>query len=142
MGIKNLNNFLRKNCTVVYEDKHISDYSYKIIAIDISLYLCKFKSVCGSRWISAFVNLVVCLRNNNIHFVFVYDTGSPVEKEAERKKRRDDRDKNRERINTIKSSLEEYRKTGAISDILRDICKKQEIMKITKEIRNKAIRGG
>ena len=42
MGIANLNNFLRKNCIEVFEEIHISEYAYKKVAIDTSLFLCKF----------------------------------------------------------------------------------------------------
>ena len=80
MGISCLHKFLRKNCPEVYQEIHLSKYAFKKIAIDISLYLFKYKTIFGDRWISAFINLVSCMRRNNIHCVFIYDTGSPPEK--------------------------------------------------------------
>ena len=58
MGIKNLNVFLRKNCPEVYEEIHISEYAYKKVAIDTSLFLCKYKAIYGEKWLVAFINLV------------------------------------------------------------------------------------
>ena len=84
MGIKNLNVFLRKNCPKVFEEIHISEYAYKKVAIDTSLFLCKYKAIYGEKWLVAFINLVSILRKNEIHCVFIYDNGSPPEKEEEK----------------------------------------------------------
>ena len=62
MGIKNLNKFLREKCPEVFEPTHISHYSFKKVAIDISLYLHKFKAIAGDRWLAAFLHLVASLR--------------------------------------------------------------------------------
>ena len=76
MGIKNLNTFLRKKCPQIYEEIHLSEFAFRKIAIDLSLYMCKFKSIYGDDWIHMFVKLVQCLRKNEIQCVFVYDTSS------------------------------------------------------------------
>ena len=80
MGIKNLHKFLRKHCPEVYTSVHLSNYAFKKVAIDISLYMFKYKTVFGDSWLQAFVNLVACLRKNEIHCLFVYDNGCPIEK--------------------------------------------------------------
>ena len=72
MGINNLNVLLRKHCPEIYEEIHISEYAYKKVAIDISLFLCKYKAICGDKWVTAFINLVSCLRRNEIHCVFIW----------------------------------------------------------------------
>ena len=87
MGIANLNKFLRNNCPQVFVDVHLSEYAFKKIAIDTSLFMCKFKAICGDRWLTAFVNLVSCLRRNEIHCVFIYDNGAVAEKDIERARR-------------------------------------------------------
>jgi len=84
MGIKNLNNLLRKKCPHVFVETHLSEYAFKKLAIDVSLFMCKFKAICGDRWLTSFVNLVQCHRRNEIHCVFIYDNGAPDEKSAER----------------------------------------------------------
>ena len=121
MGIHNLNKFLRKNCPQVYEEIHISEYAFKKVAIDTSLFLCKFKAICGDRWLSAFVNLVSSLRRNEIHCVFIYDTGAPPEKNIERARRVDQREKTEKRVYELETALEEYYKSGVIDDILLDL---------------------
>ena len=84
MGIHNLNKFLRTKCPHVFKDIHISEFAYKKVAIDITLFLCKFKAVCGEKWVSAFINLVSSLRRNEIHCVFIFDNGAPIEKTTEK----------------------------------------------------------
>ena len=94
MGIKSsFNNFLRETCPDVFEPVHISEYSFTKVAIDISLYMHKFKAVCGDRWLSAFINLIASLRRNEIHCVFIFDGSAPPEKSGEQAKRRDNREK-------------------------------------------------
>ena len=39
MGIKNLNKFLRDKSNTLFVPIHLSEYAYKKVAIDISLYL-------------------------------------------------------------------------------------------------------
>ena len=80
MGIKNLHQFLRKKCPEAYQEIHLSQLAYKKVAIDVSLFLFKYKSAVGERWIQSFINLILCLRINNVHFYFVFDGPSPIEK--------------------------------------------------------------
>ena len=80
MGIKNLHSFLRSKCPEIYKTMHLSEYAYKKIAIDISLYMFKYKTIFGDKWLDAFLKLVACLRKNEIHCVFIYDNGAPPEK--------------------------------------------------------------
>ena len=121
MGIKNLHKFLRKHCPEVYVKKHLSEYAFKKIAIDISVYLFMYKVIFGERWLDAFINLICCLRRNEIHCVFIYDGKSPPEKDIEKKRRRDTRGKQDEKNKLIEKAIEEYYKTGEIAQILREI---------------------
>ena len=125
MGIKNLNKFLRNNCPEIYEEIHISEYSFKKVAIDISLYLCKFKTICGDGWLSAFINLITCLRKNEVHCVFIYDTGAPPEKEAERKERAAQRAKLEEKVYKLEEAMEKFHLSGEIDQILIDLYKRR-----------------
>jgi 5'-3' exonuclease len=121
MGIKNLNVFLRKNCPKVFEEIHISEYAYKKVAIDTSLFLCKYKAIYGDKWLVAFINLVSILRKNEIHCVFIYDNGSPPEKEDEKAERVRQREKNKERVYELELSLEKYYNNGEIDDNLLNL---------------------
>jgi 5'-3' exonuclease len=125
MGILCLNKFLRNNCPEIYEEIHISEYSFKKVAIDISLYLCKFKTICGDRWLAAFINLIACLRKNEVHCVFIYDSGAPPEKEAERKERAAQRAKLEERVYKLDDAMEKFNLSGEVDPILSDLYKKR-----------------
>lgn len=124
MGINNLHKLLRSRCPQVYEEVHMSKYAFKKIAIDISLYLFKYKTIFGDKWLSAFINLVSCMRRNNIHCVFIYDSGAPPEKSAEQAERRETREKLREKVNEIEQSVLEYKENGTISETLIEFNKK------------------
>jgi hypothetical protein len=87
MGIKNLHYFLKKNCPTVYKKIPISKYAFKKIAIDTSIYVCRFKNSFGQRYIDYFFRLISILRYNEINPVFIYDSKSPPEKKNEKKKR-------------------------------------------------------
>lgn len=126
MGINNLNKFLRNNCPEIYKEIHISEYSFKKVAIDISLYLCKFKTICGDRWLSAFINLISCLRKNEVHCVFIYDSGAPPEKEAERKERAAQRAKLEEKVYKYEEAIEKFHLTSEVDPILIELYKKKK----------------
>ena len=121
MGINNFNQFLREKCPSIYEEIHLSEYAYKRISIDISLYMHKFKAVCGDRWLSAFVNLVACLRRNEIHCAFIFDGKAPIEKINEQAKRRKDREKLENNVFILEEALDEYHKTGIIDKCLQEL---------------------
>ena len=126
MGIKNLNKFLREKSPNVFEHIHLSEYAFKKVAIDISLYLFKFKAVCGNKWLSAFMNLICSLRRNEIHCVFIYDGQSPPEKEEEKAKRKLDKEKLQNQVYDLENALDTYNKTGVIDTILQDLYSKRK----------------
>jgi len=113
MGIKNLHTFLRKACPLVYSEFHLSKYAYKRIAIDTSIFMCRFKTTYGKQWLDAFLQLVTVLRENEIHPVFVYDTKFPVEKDEEKRIRTLARLKTKERVETIFNGWEAYKQLFA-----------------------------
>jgi 5'-3' exonuclease len=118
MGIHQLNKILKKHSPEAFQEVHISKYAFKKVAIDISLYVCKFKAVCGDRWMAAFINLVTCLRKNEVHGVFVYDTGAPPEKAGERDERAAQREKSSQRITDLESGVRSYLLNGSVSECL------------------------
>lgn len=105
MGIRNLHTFLRKTVPFVYQEVSLTKFAYKKIAIDLSIYLCKYKAFYKERWLDAFLNLVTCLRENEIHFVFILDSKSPPEKDEEKRFRQHQRDKLRTRITELETGL-------------------------------------
>ena len=119
MGIKNLNKFLRKHVPHVFREIHLSEYKYKRIAIDMSLFVCKFKILYGDQWITSLINLISCLRKNDVHCVFIYDSGCPDEKLAERAIRKQNKDNLQTRITTFESDFKMFKENGIITDFLR-----------------------
>ena len=121
MGIKNLNKFIKDKFPESMINIHLSSLAYKKVAIDISLYLFKYKAVCGDNWLSAFINLVASLRRNDIHCVFIYDGQSPPEKEHEKQKRREEKEKLIYNVFLLQQALDNYYKTNIIDKILIDL---------------------
>jgi len=124
MGISNLNKFLRKKCPSVFKEIHISEFAYKKVAIDITLFLCKFKAVCGENWVTAFINLVASLRRNEIHCVFIFDNGAPDEKSGEREERKKQQEQIKKKVFDLETAFEKYTNTGEIDVSLRELYEK------------------
>lgn len=134
MGIKNLSKFLREKYPEVFEDIHISQYHFKKVAIDVSLYLHSYKALYNKpdnpndkTWLSAFIRLVSSLRENEVHCIFVYDTGSPAEKNDEREKRSNDREKMVERVQLLQDAVDNYNINGEVTPYLLEFQQKRKI---------------
>lgn len=122
MGIKNLNKFLKDVCPEVFKEIKLSQLQYKKATVDISLYIFKYMTIFGEdAWMSAIINLVTCLRRNNIHSCFIYDTGAPEEKKQERDERKEKREKLDRKIFDLETALEKAKNTGEIEQILKDL---------------------
>lgn len=139
MGIKNLNKFLREHFPEVIETNvHISNYSYKKIAIDISMYMYIFKARHANPdnpskeligWLTNFVTFVLMLRRNNIHCVFIYDAIDVhhPDKEKERLERRQIREKLDTKISSLDESMEHYDNYGEVNQVLLDFQKEKNL---------------
>jgi len=127
MGIKSLSKFLHETCPEIFEQIHISEYHFRRVAIDTSLYLCNYKAQYAEKWLGAFVKLVACLRENEIHCVFIYDSGFPPEKEAEQRERRERRAKLEQRVLRLEEAIDKYHSSGEIDNILFEFQDKRRI---------------
>ena len=125
MGIKNLNKLIKKYDQTCIQVKHLSEYSYKKIAIDISLYMCKYKVIYGEFWLTAFLKLVSVLRKNDIHCVFIFDGKAPEAKTDERAKRKAAKEALEEKAYLLEQALETYYQTGVVEKIIQDLHKKR-----------------
>jgi 5'-3' exonuclease len=125
MGIKNLNKLIKKYAEDCIKKASLSDYSYKKIAIDISLYMCKYKAIYGEFWLSAFLKLVSVLRKNEIHCVFIFDGKAPEAKRDERNKRREAKEAIEKKAYLLEQALDVYHQTGVIEKIIQDLHKKR-----------------
>lgn len=97
---------------------HISFFRYKKITVDSSLYLFKFKAAMGDRWVHGMLNLIKCLRMNDVHPVFVFDGNAPIEKNEEQNQRREAKKKLEIDINMIQDDIDAFNANGIISEKL------------------------
>jgi 5'-3' exonuclease len=125
MGIKSLHKILEKYSKECYITKHLSEYSFKKVAIDISLYLYKYKAIAGTRWVESFISLVNSLRKNDIHCVFVYDGQAPIEKLEEQKRRRDSRENQHKKIEELEKQIKDFENNGIIGPLIEDLCERK-----------------
>ena len=122
MGIQGLNKFLREVCPHVIQEIELKDFAYKKCAIDVSLYIYKYMAIFGTDgWMSAFINLVICLKKNHIHSCFIFDNGCPEEKLIERQRRKDSRGKIDDKVERMENELIEYYSSGVFTDFLENI---------------------
>ena len=105
MGIKNLNKFLRSQCsTNAINCIHLSELSGKRIAIDASIYMYKFES---ENALIENMYLMLCIfRFYNIIPIFVFDGKPPAEKKELLLKRREDKILAEKEYKTLKDTLE------------------------------------
>jgi len=132
MGIKQLHKILKKYAPNCYETTHLSHFEYQKVAIDISLYIYKYKAISGDNWLESFVYLISCLRKWNIHCIFVYDNKAPIEKLEEQKRRREVRVKQGDRIVELEKEIELYENGGDPSEKMIEICKKEGVVSLLK----------
>jgi len=121
MGIKSLHKLLKKQAAEAYREISLSEYSFRKVAVDASLFLYKYKAAAGDRWLSALLNLIMCLRRNEVHCFFVYDGKPPDEKIAEKERRAGEKEKLREKVAAVEYALNLYTRTGEVEQILLDI---------------------
>jgi 5'-3' exonuclease len=105
----------------VYRACHISEFAYKKVAVDTSIYIYKFKAAMGESWLNGFLNLVSCLRSNLVHPCFIFDGKPPVQKEEEQQARRNERDKLMSTNQTLMKDIDLYYESGEITEGVRKL---------------------
>ena len=136
MGLDGFTKFIEQHFPDVYQDVHISAFSYKKIMFDVSSYIYKYMSMYGkenNKWLNAFVNLILFFKQYNVHAIFVFDGTSPPEKEEEKHDRGNQRNKTDEKNFNIQLALSKYKQTGEKSQILIDIMNQLLIKKYKEE---------
>lgn len=136
MGIHSLHKILEQYAPNCYQLKHLSEYSFKKICIDISLYLYKFKASQGDRWLLSFIDLISCLRKWDIHCVYVYDGKATDDKAEEQKRRKESQVKQRQNIELLEKEIENYQTSGVIGEMISDIVKKEGTTSLLKKNKN------
>ena len=103
MGIKNLNKFLRTNCSESIKCIPASDLSGKKIAVDVSIYLYKFHA--EDALIENIYLMLAIFRYYNIIPIFIFDGKPPAEKKALLAKRRENKQNAENEYNNLKKKL-------------------------------------
>lgn len=104
MGIRNLNKFLRTNCSESIKCIGMKELSGKKIAIDISIYLYKFSA--DNTLIENIYLMLSIFRHYNITPVFVFDGKPPDEKRELLEKRKNDKIIAKNEYTDLKRQLE------------------------------------
>ncbi|ADO00506.1 hypothetical protein WIV_gp162 [Wiseana iridescent virus] len=125
MGIKNLNQFLKKR--EVSTTLPVSKLKYTKIAIDTPMFLFKFKGVndpSTNDWLGCFITFIAFLRKYDIHPIFIFEGKAPLEKAPAQEERRIQRQRMTDKTETIESDLNNYITSGVISELLIEISTK------------------
>jgi hypothetical protein len=121
MGIKNLNSYLTKKCSInsIFKTS-IQSISGKTIAIDISIYLYKYLN--QNSLLENIYLMIHIFKANNINPIFVFDGKSPIEKW----------DTLKERYQLRKAAEETYLKLKAVLEAIEipDSMKKEKIKEL------------
>ena len=104
MGIARLNYFLQHACPNGLHPIHFKNLSGKRIAIDISIYLYKFKAMGGI--IENMYLLCSIFKFYNITPIFVFDGKPPPEKNRTLEKRKEKKDLAEKKYNELKKRME------------------------------------
>ena len=105
MGIKDLNRFIRMNCSQeAVKRMQLCELNGKKIAVDVSIYLYKYAG--DGALIENMYSLLALFRQYNIIPIFVFEGKCPAEKKALLAKRRKDKKTAEEEYNVMKSALE------------------------------------
>ena len=111
MGIKNLTAWLKKNYGQVLHVDPVANFQNHTIAVDGSIFMCKFKATAEEHWLDSFLSLLCWLRKRNIHPIFVWDGPHPPEKNEEKERRKLLKLKQEEKIHALEKAVREYKET-------------------------------
>ena len=118
MGINGLMSFLRKECPKGSTEVDIGIFKNTKIAVDISIYLYKYKAAAGDKWIESIIFLIVSLRTRNIHPIIIIDGTPPLEKTKEGERRNANKVNTADKAKNLHIDLGNYRTTKHISETL------------------------
>lgn len=109
MGVKLLNSFLLKRCKHLLKEKHLSSLKGTSVAVDILIYIYKFKKEGGLY--EKIIKMVNLFMKYKITPVFIFDGYYGEEKKEEQKKRSDEKKKAEKKIIELKENLEKRKET-------------------------------
>lgn len=123
MGIKDFYKFINTKHPECFKPIHFSSFKYKCLAIDMMNLLYIHKARNNRDWMKNILIFLNKLQYYYVHPVCVFDGKSHPLKRQTIQKRKDERSKGIFRINSIRESLQNYKKTKLIDDILFNFIK-------------------
>ena len=124
MGINGLTEFIKKKHPELIHTEHVSIFAYERVFIDITSYIYSYATIYGTsdkRWMTAFFNLLSVFKRNKVSPIVIFDGEAPVEKDAEKDLRKQQREKQVSRITMLKNAIQSYEsgdKSDAVFTIL------------------------
>lgn len=122
MGIKDLSKIIKKYAPDSIKTVPISNYKYKVLTIDASIYLYQYKYR-EKNFINGILNQSLILLKNNITPFYIFDGKPPKEKKDTLKGRSDRKKENQTKIDDLNSSLMNVNTIQEIEDIQNEIKK-------------------
>jgi len=119
MGINNFLSFLKKKNPNLIKNEHISLYSHSTVFFDISSYIYKYICIFGShdgRWLTAMLQLFLNFRVNKVNIIPVFDGKPPDEKKDETEHRKEQRNKVRDKAETLEEGVTALRNNETPSE--------------------------
>lgn len=132
MGIGGLKKFIRENYPDAIKYTYITEFSGEKIAIDISSYFYKYKTIFGDDWFNPFVSLICALKKFDVHAVFIFDGTPPPEKNREKEKRRKAKTDLEDNVMNLSVELDIYKSTQTPTPLLTETMEK--IMKSNQKV--------
>ena len=105
MGIKNLNRYLKDNCSESIKQISLSDLNGKKIAIDISIYLYKYET--ENVLLENIYLMLSIFRKYQIIPLFIFDGKSPPEKKELLQKRKDDKEEAKKEYEKLNNHIKD-----------------------------------
>lgn len=128
MGIKELGSFLQQNCPDAIYNVKLSEKKGCVCAIDVSLFMYKFKYSKGEDFLEKFIEQINRLKVNNITPIYVFDGLPPKEKTDTITERKDKKNEYKEQIKILKEQQTNVDNETSSKTI------EQEIEKINKKL--------
>jgi len=132
MGIKNLNRFLRENCTNKSINKvHLKQFANKIIVIDTSIYLYRFLS--DEALLENMSLMISIFKSYKITPVFVFDGKPPPEKKQLLIQRLMEKKEAEEKFLNIQSTIESVTENEKLSLLMEMDKLKRQFIRVTED---------
>jgi 5'-3' exonuclease len=121
MGIKGMSTHLKRHCYTSFSTKSLSEFKGQKIAIDINIYLYKFKKVYEENWLIEYENFIKTFKKYDITIFLVYDNKFPDEKKIRYERRKCERELVKNTISEIRNDLNYFQTENKISPLLLKI---------------------